>query len=326
MVRFLYEMFFELAICAMINVSNNEAGGTFQWLISLIVIVALTLTLVATLSLFCKNGPYIHDTFQQSSLLASFWGRRKLHEDLIKAAVLAQEEKTGSLSTVKSIVASAPVTNASQTQTMFNSNVPLNQQIGAAVDLESPTLFEGGEQTLTTERGLTTERAMITVNFNNQEKEQDERSMALMEIKRDANLIVQLEDHVELNQRYKTVFSGLKLNTAHNSAIVEPVIFMLRRLIYAALIVFMPHMPHIATLVLLGVCFATLAFTIVEKPWSAPEINKLAITNEALLYLLIVLIMASPCLVTETERQVFSWVIIAVVTLTIHVNLTVMVV
>lgn len=179
MVRFLYEIFFELAICAMINVSNYQAGGMVQWFISLIVIVSITLTLLAIMSLFCKNGPYIHDTYARSSLLGSFWGRRALHEELVKAAALTQADKTGSLTARKSLAVSAPIQsaieNASNTQTMFNSNVPLNQQIGAAVDLESPTLYEGGEQThtLATERGgLATDRAMITAANTNYNDEQ----------------------------------------------------------------------------------------------------------------------------------------------------------
>lgn len=100
---------------------------------------------------------------------------------------------------------------------------------------------------------------------------------------------------------------------------------MIRRLAYAALIVFMPHMPQIATMLLLAVCFVSLAFTIVEKPWSSTEMNKLAIANETLLCVLLVLIMVSPILIEETERHILGWLIIAVVTLTIHVNLSVII-
>lgn len=145
-------------------------------------------------------------------------------------------------------------------------------------------------------------------------------------IKRDAELRLNIEDLVELNERYSTIFLGLKLNTPHNSAIIENFTFMIRRLIYAALIVFMPHLPQIATMTLLIVCLIVLIFNLTEKPWTAPEMNKLAFANEALLYVLIVLIIASPSLSTEAGHEVLGWFIIGVVTLVIHINLTAMLV
>lgn len=141
------------------------------------------------------------------------------------------------------------------------------------------------------------------------------------EMKREANLRLRLEELVEVSPRYVTIFQGLKLNTAHNSAVMEPLSYFLRRLIYAALIVFMPHLPQIQTLILLAVCFATLVFTVVEKPWLHSEMNKLAVVNESLLYLLLILILTSPSFDTVGQRETFGWAMIGVVTLMIHINL-----
>lgn len=143
-------------------------------------------------------------------------------------------------------------------------------------------------------------------------------------MKREAELRLKIEDLIELNERYSTIFFGLKLNTPHNSAIIETFTFMIRRLIYAALIVFMPHLPQIATMTLLIVCLIVLIFNLTEKPWMTPEINKLALANETLLYLLIVLIIASPSLSSEAGHEALGWAIIGVVTLIIHTNLAVM--
>jgi len=63
MIRFLYEIFFELAICAMINFSDQKAGGVAQWMISLATLITLGGALLTIMSLFCRNGPYIKDTF-----------------------------------------------------------------------------------------------------------------------------------------------------------------------------------------------------------------------------------------------------------------------
>ena len=55
----------------------------------------------------------------------------------------------------------------------------------------------------------------------------------------EAQLRLRLEDLVDVNERFSTLFLGLKLNTAHNSAIVEPLLFMIRRLIFAGAIIFL---------------------------------------------------------------------------------------
>lgn len=98
---------------------------------------------------------------------------------------------------------------------------------------------------------------------------------------------------------------------------------MIRRIIYAALIVFMPHLPQVATMALLGLCILMLAFSLQEKPWKDPEVQKLAVANEIFLYVLLVLVLGCSCLTTanKMESNILGWTIIAVVTLTIHVNL-----
>ena len=77
-------------------------------------------------------------------------------------------------------------------------------------------------------------------------------------------------------------------------------------------------------MILLATCLVILAFTLTEKPWSTSEMNKLALANESLFYVLLVLILASPSLTTETERDNLGWAMITVVTLAIHTNLVAM--
>jgi len=84
-------------------------------------------------------------------------------------------------------------------------------------------------------------------------------------------LRLRIEDTVLINGRYKTLFQGLKLNQPHNSAVTYPFAFLLRRLVYAVAIVFMAQMPQIASLVILCVSVAMLAFILVENPWKDSE-------------------------------------------------------
>ena len=86
-----------------------------------------------------------------------------------------------------------------------------------------------------------------------------------------AQLVVQahvklvLEGQVISNPRYKTVFEGLKKNHAHNVALVHPLAFLLRRIVFSAIIVFMYSMPYAASLILLLLTMAMLAYVITEQ-------------------------------------------------------------
>ena len=94
MVRFFYEAFFELMICAFINVTNQQLAGMAWWVTSLAVLVTAFFAMLAIISLLCHNGPYVRDTYAKGSLLWSFWGARALHEDVRRAALTTYEDKT----------------------------------------------------------------------------------------------------------------------------------------------------------------------------------------------------------------------------------------
>lgn len=198
MVRFFYEAFFELVLCAFINLTNQEAAGIVSWITSLAIIITAVFATMTVMSLLCFNGPYVRDTYARSSLLSSFWGVRMLHEDVLKAA-LATDDKTYALTKKESDEAISPVNVAdNNTQTMYNSNVPLNQQLCQAVDIDKkPELFEGGEEAMTTERNLQTDRAMVTAIDNAQEV--DAASASNDNITKEVQLRLKLEDLVEVS-------------------------------------------------------------------------------------------------------------------------------
>ena len=85
MVRFLYEAFFELCLCALINISASTSrgpGGTGTWLMSLLILVACLTAIIAVISLYFKNGPYVPGTYEKGTFLSSFWGARPLSEQI----------------------------------------------------------------------------------------------------------------------------------------------------------------------------------------------------------------------------------------------------
>lgn len=174
--------------------------------------------------------------------------------------------------------------------------MPLNQQLCQAIDTNKKLeVFEGGEDVLTTERNMRTDRAMVTTEFNAIEAA-DPNATAMMQIQKEVQLMLKLEDLVQTSPRYETIFSGLKLNTAHNSAVMEPLSFMIRRIIYAALIVFMPKLPQVVTLALTSICVIMMVYSCNEKQWKEQSMQTLAIINEAFLYMLLILLNASACM------------------------------
>ena len=89
-------------------------------------------------------------------------------------------------------------------------------------------------------------------SFLIQESNQD--STIVNKIQHDALIRLTLEAEVKLDPRYSTLFLGLKLNHPHNVAILHPLSFLLRRVFFAVIIVFMPSQPLIGSLLLLLTC------------------------------------------------------------------------
>ena len=83
-IRFIYEIFFELAICCMISLSLNETGNSrVQWAFSVIVFALLMTLPIFLLSQLCCGGPYIsnHYGMLKCSVLCC-WQSRSRNYDL----------------------------------------------------------------------------------------------------------------------------------------------------------------------------------------------------------------------------------------------------
>lgn len=143
---------------------------------------------------------------------------------------------------------------------------------------------------------------------------------------RDARLKLRLEDQVTVNKRYSTLFAGLKLNTEHNSAIFEPLLFLLRRTIFAAVIVFMPNAPLVGTMIMLVFSLGVLAFLVSEKPWIDPAVNKMAIINELFFHVFLVVVLGCASIehLDSQTNSVLGWAIIVFVCVMVHLNIVFM--
>ena len=90
LVRLLYTAFFELVLCALVNVrvyAPGAPGGMSTYVLSIVIIFTALIALVAIASLYLWNGPYIKGSYEKGSLLYSLvWGARPLSSSAIEAA------------------------------------------------------------------------------------------------------------------------------------------------------------------------------------------------------------------------------------------------
>ena len=83
----------------------------------------------------------------------------------------------------------------------------------------------------------------------------------------EAKIRLELESLVKVSQRYKTLFLGLKLNHPHSAAIVHPLVFLLRRIIYSAIALFCLTVPVVGAFILSFICVLMITYILVEQQW-----------------------------------------------------------
>ena len=165
----------------------------------------------------------------------------------------------------------------------------------AAVKVEAKAVDTGAE----TERSeLETNRDMVVVTT-------------------DTNNLQQLPVKAKSAQTSKadSVYEGLDMNRM--SAGCEPVIFLIRRIAVAAVLVYLPSMPYTTASVLCGITFATLAYYSTIQPYSDSKTNCLAIFNELFVAIFTLLTLLG-------DQMTHGLILIAFIMLIICVNVIVM--
>ena len=94
MVRFLLEVFFELMICALINVTSFATASKAGWVFSLLTIITAFAAILFIGAMFFRGGPNVTGTYAPATFLSSFWGVRQLHEDVRQQALSLEEQKS----------------------------------------------------------------------------------------------------------------------------------------------------------------------------------------------------------------------------------------
>lgn len=87
-------------------------------------------------------------------------------------------------------------------------------------------------------------------------------------MKRQAKLAIEIEESLRKPQRYKTLYYGLKVNHPRNVAVIHPLMFFLRRIILACIIVFLDEIPLVGTWIFMACSLTMLAYVLTEQQWS----------------------------------------------------------
>ena len=91
--------------------------------------------------------------------------------------------------------------------------------------------------------------------------------------RQEAQLRVSFERRSTPSRRSKTLHFGLHENHVRNVAIIHPLMFLFRRLIYALVIIFMNDVIIWPVFIVMGSCLAMLAYALSEHQWKDRAIN-----------------------------------------------------
>ena len=82
MLRFFYELFLEICICALVNIALtdfDDFSPGLQWIISCIVLGGIFVYLCWLISLFCCKGPYLDGFYEKGTAMSYFWSTRSVN-------------------------------------------------------------------------------------------------------------------------------------------------------------------------------------------------------------------------------------------------------
>ena len=109
-------------------------------------------------------------------------------------------------------------------------------------------------------------------------------------------------EQVQISLWYQTLFYGLKVNHPHNVAVVHPLSFLLRRIVYSLVIVCSSRgSAFFSSLVMLLIAMFMIAMVASEAPWVQPLINRQHLVNEIVYYVLCVCLVCFSGMLTSTR-------------------------
>lgn len=139
-----------------------------------------------------------------------------------------------------------------------------------------------------------------------------------------AKLSVEMAEAVKTPKRYKTLYYGLKLNHPRNAAVVHPLMYMLRRIIFAFIIVYMDQVKFWNVILFMNCTLVMLAYGLAEHQWKSQVINYQHIFNESTLYTATVFLLLFSSYLEPQQRFALGYAFIALVLIFVIYNTIIM--
>ena len=176
---------------------------------------------------------------------------------------------------------------------------------------------------MTTERALLSDRQYYRQNSQKLQVQSKKISEdKIVELQKEAALRVAISSSCECNPIYKTLFFGLKKNHPKNLALVYPMIYLLRRILFTLLILFGSELPFMSVVIMMLGCVAMLALVHSEQPWDETIINYQHIVNEVVFYLILLIVLVFCGLnPTSVSGSFLGWSLIAILFMTLTFNI-----
>lgn len=138
-----------------------------------------------------------------------------------------------------------------------------------------------------------------------------------------ASIRVRQEGAVKVSQSYRTLYYGLKKNHVHSASTAHPLFFVLRRILYSLVIVFMVGevKPFFGALILTLTSFMMLSFVALEAQWESNMHNKQHLLNEFTFYVVCIGFICFSGVIMETDQSVLlGWLLIGIIIFMITYN------
>ena len=111
-------------------------------------------------------------------------------------------------------------------------------------------------------------------------------------------------------ERFKTLYYGLRLNHPRNVALIHPLMFIVRRIVYALSIIFLAKYTLYSVWLLMIGTILMLSFAVSEMPWKDPTINKQHIFNELVTYFFSMFLLVCTSALPYARREDIGYMLI----------------
>ena len=105
-------------------------------------------------------------------------------------------------------------------------------------------------------------------------KELEEKKKHEKILRQSAKEMIAGAELIKKSDRSMTLYYGLRLNHPRNVALIHPIMFVVRRIVYALSIVLLENYTLYGVWILMLGTLLMLTFAVTEMPWKDPLINR----------------------------------------------------